>query len=121
MCFAFVPEKRMMTIFGNTIINMPIEEKSAMPSESRRLKYNVHESFGFLTGEYLVLIGGQSGIETWVEYIGTGRKGFSKSCTIPIVIFLYTPCNKHITKWLFRNCQKSHMEVSHAYQLSVIC
>ena len=30
----------------------------------------------------------------------------------PLVIFLCTPYDKHITKWLFWNCQKSHNEVS---------
>ena len=41
----------------------------------------------------------------------------------PLITFLYTPYNKHtcITKWLFWNHQKSYKEVSHAYQLLVIC
>ena len=39
----------------------------------------------------------------------------------PLVIFPYTLCNKYITKWLFWNCLKSYKEVSHAYQLLVIC
>ena len=26
----------------------------------------------------------------------------------PLIIFLYTPYNKHVTKWLFWNCQKPY-------------
>ena len=39
----------------------------------------------------------------------------------PCNVSLYAPYNKHITKWLFWNCQKSYKKVSHACQLLVIC
>ena len=42
------------------------------------------------------------------------------TCT-PLILFLHTPYNKRRTKWLLWNCQKSYKEVSHAYQLLVIC
>ena len=59
-------------MFGETIIDMPIDGKSTLGTVSKRLEYNVHESFGYLTGDYLVTIGGTEGTETYVEYIGAG-------------------------------------------------
>ena len=39
----------------------------------------------------------------------------------PLFISLSPPYNKHITKRLFWNCEKSYKEVSHECQLLVIC
>ena len=66
-------EGRIIAMFGETIIDMPIDGKSTgLGTVSKRLEYNVHESFGYLTGDYLVTIGGTEGTETYVEYIGAG-------------------------------------------------
>ena len=66
-------EGRIIAMFGETIIDMPIDGKSTLlGTVSKRLEYNVHESFGYLTGDYLVKIGGTEGTETYVEYIGAG-------------------------------------------------
>ena len=65
-------EGRIIAMFGETIIDMPIDGKSTLGFVSKRLEYNVHESFGYLTGDYLVTIGGTEGTETYVEYIGAG-------------------------------------------------
>ena len=69
---ALSTEGRIIAMFGETIIDMPIDKESMLGTVSKSLDYNVHESFGYLTGDYLVTIGGTEGTETYVEYIGAG-------------------------------------------------
>ena len=65
---------------------------------------------------------------TWWYLINLDERSISQLLTYsciswhtPLVIFLYTPYNKHITKWLFWICQKSYKEVSHTHQILVVC
>ena len=67
-------ETRIIAVFGDTFIDMPFDAYTNNTShrqlESSLFDYTIHENFGFVSDGFLVVIGGQLGIDVYIKYVG---------------------------------------------------
>ena len=60
-----------MSTLPSPYYDILICEWSFRPLESTLLDFNAHDAHGFLANDYLTIIGGITGIEIFVKYVGT--------------------------------------------------